>query len=158
MHSTWDSAPKIDFQPAPIKRLYPVARAPPVAPPPDKPAPPPPAASMFDRSKLEAILALAKTNQEAGAAAAAAAAEALQLKAEPIPPAHKRRSKDKEGDRERKRPKLTEAEEREQRLRRMVRDVVVKTMSKYKAEVETETFKQYAKEVSRKCLYPVTMR
>lgn len=49
----------------------------------------------------------------------------------------------------RKRPKLTHEEEeerKEKRLTKMVGEVVVKSMSKYKAQMEHDTFKRHAKE------------
>jgi [histone H3]-lysine36 N-trimethyltransferase len=98
---------------------------------------------VYDKARLEAILALARVNQEAGAAAAA-----QHLKSEGSDATKRERHRDRNKDSQRKKPKISEEERKEKKLSRMVGEVVVRNMSKYRDQMEKDTFKQYAKEVS----------
>ncbi len=144
LQSSWDTAPGSDFQLAPLKRpngFNPYKPKPMFEP---TPATPTTSAPVYDKARLEAILALAKVNQEAGAAAAA---QLVKVEASDGKKRERHRTRDNK-DAQRKKPKLSEEERREKKLSRLVGEVVLKNMSKYRDQMEKETFKQYAKEVN----------
>jgi histone-lysine N-methyltransferase SETD2 len=102
-----------------------------------------PAAAHNDRSELDAIIAMAQQVQAAPLT--------------PLPPtpvsSSSRRSRDESSSRKRQktshRPLTAEEERRkEKRLTVLIGEVVVNSMSKYKEQMEHETFKRYAKDVS----------
>jgi hypothetical protein len=98
-----------------------------------------------DRSRLDAIIALAAQTVQAAAAVPVTVAGPSN---EPGTP-RKEREEDDEEERERDRRKRAKrsAEQKERRLVKMVGEVVVRSMSKYREQMEHETFKRYAKEV-----------
>lgn len=121
----------IKFEVAPVREYVP----PPIR---HRPPPPPPQPTrtlshpgIAGRSHLDAIIAMAAQAQAA-------------TPPSPVPAAAPADSRDS-----RKRQKLSHAEEEERkakRLTKLVGEVVVKSMSKYKAQMEHDTFKRYAKE------------
>lgn len=117
--------------PAPIPIRY-------RAPPPQAPRPqPPPQAN--DRFKLEAIIAMAQ--------------QAQTVTPTPEPARVQTPVREKEEPRKRQKTShraLSAEEERrkEKRLTVLVGEVVVNSLSKYKSQMEHDTFKRYAKEVS----------
>jgi histone-lysine N-methyltransferase SETD2 len=128
----------ITFKAAPIRPAFfgpPIRHRPPPPPPPPKPVTP---AHVAERSKLDAIIAMAAAS------------------AQPVvtPPAVETTSAPSRMEEEpRKRQKtahvLTAEEEakKEKRLTKLVGEVVVNAMSKYKDQMEHDTFKRYAKDV-----------
>lgn len=124
--------------------LAPIRRGPP--PPPVRHRPPPPPmprpvqqTPSSDRVKLNAIIAMAQQ---------------AQVAAPVTPPVVAASSSRPEASEPRKRQKTshrsTTAEDeakKEKRLTKLVGEVVVRSMSKYKDQMEHETFKRYAKEV-----------
>jgi histone-lysine N-methyltransferase SETD2 len=148
----WENTPSIQLEIAPVRpRPPPIFARPRPAPPPPPPAKPTPTHSN-DRLKLDAIIALAQqtvaaaNNAPAGSPAASAAAESSRSGSRPVDEFNagndERRKRVKRGH--------TEDEERkEKRLTKLVGEVVVRSMSKYKEQMEHDTFKRYAKEVSK---------
>lgn len=129
----------VSFHLAPV-RQRPVA--PPVAwhrreprwEPPPPPPPRVPSSSGVDRSKLDAIIALAT---QVPAPATPATAEEPRKRQKREHRSH-REQRDREADDARKEKRLTKA----------IGEVVVRSMSKYKDQMEHDTFKRYAKDVS----------
>jgi hypothetical protein len=134
------------------------------------------------QSTLDAIVAQAQQTLAAAAAAAAAnsasavdqspAAESSRSGSRPLEDIWEEEERARQREREkaeRKRQKrnhhaengnsnsnghgrVEDAERKEKKLTKMVGDVVVRAMSKYKEQMEHDTFKRYAKEVSRTML------
>lgn len=101
-----------------------------------------------EKLRLDAIIAQAQQNVMAAAAAAAAESPAAESSR-----SGSRTLDDDEDRRKRQRREIRPEEEqrrKEKRLKMLVGDVVVRSMSKYKQQMEHETFKRYAREVSRK--------
>lgn len=101
----------------------------------------------MDKNRLDAILAQAQASQEAAAREAAAAAEmraAQSMQAS----TSKRRAEHSESGSRRKKTKISSEAKKEKQLMKLVGEFVVKTMSKYQSQMDRETFKKYAKEVS----------
>lgn len=144
----WENQTQIQLNLAPVA---------PRAPPQSRPRPPPPPVAptpkaftpISDRSKLDAIIALA---QQTVAAAIAAPAPSIESPAESSRSAS-RADEDFYGEEDRrKRQKRShngpiDEAKKEKRLTKLVGEVVVRSMSKYKSQMEHETFKKYAKEV-----------
>ncbi len=103
------------------------------------PAPLPASASFDAQARLESILALAKSNQVQAAVPLVSNGESSKKR---------ERAKEPVGDERRKRSRPGNDASREKRLTKVVGEFVVRTMSKYKDQMERETFKRYAKEVS----------
>lgn len=112
----------------------------------------------MDRTKLDAIIALAQQTAAASAAAAAASAPTSAVTDSPAPSAIAESSRsgshlEDDVDRRKRMKKShshsTEDDERrrEKELKFLVGEFVVNAMKKYKPQMEHETFKRYAKEV-----------
>ena len=120
------------------------------APPPRRPQPPP--APPPEPAKTPKMTAVEQMNALQAIIAAAQAAPVAVPAPPPESPAESSRSASRAPEQPRKRPKLSheDAEARkEKRYTKAVGDVVVRSMSKYRSQMEHETFKRYAKEVSR---------
>lgn len=62
---------------------------------------------------------------------------------------HRRTRRDTEGqDRKNKRPRVTSAEEKDRRLRKLVSELVKQRLSMHKAPIDREIYKKHAREVS----------
>lgn len=133
VHDPLANTTSIKFELAPVREYVP----PPIRrrePPPPPPVRTPSHSARADRSHLDAIIAMAAQ---------------AQVAAQPATP--KPGSSALPESESRKRKKLSHAEEeerKEKRLTKLVGEVVVKSMSKYKSQMEHDTFKRYAKEVS----------
>ncbi|WVN89997.1 histone-lysine N-methyltransferase, H3 lysine-36 specific [Cryptococcus depauperatus CBS 7841] len=142
----WENTTEIQLDIAPI-------RARPLLPTRSRPLPPSAAkktlAASADRLKLDAIIAMAEQTAQVQAAADASAS--------PVEGPSRSGSRPADGDEERrKRHKkshnLTEEElaaQKEKRLMKLIGEVVVKSMSKYKEQMEHDTFKRYARECTQ---------
>ena len=150
----WENNASIQLDIAPVR-----PRPPPIFSRP-RPPPPPPSrsstsqpSSSADRLKLNAIIALAQQT-------VTAAATVPQPSESPVAESSRSASRtvdDDDGSDRRKRqkrahdPQETEAK-KEKRLTKLVGEVVVRAMSKYKEQMEHDTFKKYAKEVRTRCV------
>ncbi|KAL1410857.1 histone methyltransferase set2 [Vanrija albida] len=134
----------IRFEVAPVRRGPPPPMIRHRPPPPQLPRAPPPSAAN-DKSKLDAIIAMAQQSQ-------LAALSAPSSDKSPASAGRGSRHDTGESSESRKRQKTSHrsaAEDearKEKRLAKLVGDVVVRSMSKYKEQMEHETFKRYAKE------------
>ncbi|ORX40448.1 hypothetical protein BD324DRAFT_658455 [Kockovaella imperatae] len=129
----WENTSFIQIDIAPVR-----ARPPPFMRPRPPPVvrPPPTHTHSADRSKLDAIIALAQ--QSMPVLPESPAAESSRSGS---------RSADPESVDRRKRMKREEdGSRKEKRLKVLVGDVVVKSMSKYREQMDHDTFKRYAKE------------
>ena len=116
-----------------------------------------PVSHSSDRMKLDAIIALAQGNLVAAAAntppqaaSASPAGESSRSESRQPEEDESRRKRQKTVTWEVPGPGFVEEEDakKEKRMAKMVGDVVVRSMSKYKEMMDHETFKRYAKEVS----------
>ncbi|TXT15823.1 hypothetical protein VHUM_00326 [Vanrija humicola] len=124
----------IRFEVAPVRRGPP----PPIRhrpPPPPPPRAPPPSSAANDKSKLEAIIAMAQQSQLMAVSAPSSDKSPASTGSEP-----RKRQKTSH------RSAAEDEARKEKRLAKLVGDVVVRSMSKYKEQMEHETFKRYAKE------------
>ena len=136
------------FTPAPVVRPIMHARPkPPSSTPTPAVASPAPANPFLDKNRLDAILAQAQASQEAAAREAAAAAE-LRATQSIQASSFKRRTEHGDSNSRRKKPKISSEAKKEKQLMKLVGEFVVKTMSKYQSQMDRETFKKHAKEVS----------
>ncbi|KAK4688692.1 [histone H3]-lysine36 N-trimethyltransferase, partial [Tremellales sp. Uapishka_1] len=145
----WENTSTIHLEIAPIRaRPLPFHRPRPPAQPITKPSTP---AVSSDRLKLDAIIALAQQTVQA-------AASAPPPPLTPSPKAESSKSpidhwEMEDLERERKRAKRSHGEDdeakKEKRLTKLVGETVVKAMSKYKEQMEHDTFKRYAKECTQ---------
>lgn len=128
----------VTFKAAPVRPVFfapPIRHRPPPPPPPPKPLTP---AHSAERSKLDAIIAMA-----------AASAQPVVIP----PPVETNSAPARVEEEPRKRQKtahvLTAEDEakKEKRLTKLIGEVVVKSMSKYREQMDHDTFKRYAKEV-----------
>ncbi|BEJ11877.1 hypothetical protein CspHIS471_0203370 [Cutaneotrichosporon sp. HIS471] len=127
----------VSFKAAPIRPVFfapPIRHRLPPPPPPPKPVAP---AHVVERSKLDAIIAMAAASAQPSAAPVAADTSSGPPRVEEEP---RKRQKTAHA--------LTPEEEgkKEKRLTKLVGDVVVRTMSKYKDQMDHDTFKRYAKD------------
>lgn len=130
----------ITFKAAPVR---PAAFGPPVRlvrPPPPPPPKPVAPVQIADRSKLDAIIAMAQQASVATVVPSPAAEVSSSARSEEEPRKRQKRSHVMTAEDEAK---------KEKRLTKLVGEVVVKSMSKYKDQMEHDTFKRYAKEVSQ---------
>lgn len=116
-----------------------------------EPPPPPPRvpSQAPDRSKLDAIIALAQ--QSSSSAPATPTAEEPRKRQKREHRDHKeRREREREQYRAERAERDAAAEDarKEKRLTKAIGEVVVRAMSKYKDQMEHDTFKRYAKDVS----------
>ena len=93
-------------------------------------------------------MAQAQANQEAAAREAVAAAELKAVQQAQGSGSKRRSEHDATGPR-RKKSRVSNEEKKEKKLMLLVGAFVVQTMTKYQYMMERETFKRYAKEVSR---------
>ncbi|WVW86390.1 hypothetical protein I302_108436 [Kwoniella bestiolae CBS 10118] len=146
----WENTTQIQLDIAPVRPRIPIPsfhrpRPPPPAPP---SRPSLPVSQSSDRLKLDAIIALAQQNIQSAvsnpAPSESPAAESSRSGSMVI-----------EEDERRKRQKRShydiddeedEEAKKEKRLTKLVGEVVVRSMSKYKEQMEHDTFKRYAKE------------
>ncbi|WVQ94922.1 hypothetical protein IAU59_002008 [Kwoniella sp. CBS 9459] len=150
-HDAWENNVQIQFEVAPVRPRMPIPSfsrpRPPPPPPPPAARPTMSAAASSDRLKLDAIIAMAQ--------------QPLQSPSLPAPSqspaAESSRSGSRYDDEEdrRKRQKRShgygssealDEEKKEKRLTKLVGEVVVRSMSKYKEQMEHDTFKRYARE------------
>ncbi|WOO81021.1 Histone-lysine N-methyltransferase, H3 lysine-36 specific [Vanrija pseudolonga] len=134
----------IRFEVAPVRRGPP----PPIRhrpPPPPPPRAPPPSTAASNKSKLEAIIAMAQQSQFMTVSAPSSdksPASAGWGSGRDVGESSEPRKRQKTSHRS-----AAEDEARkEKRLAKLVGEVVVRSMSKYKEQMEHETFKRYAKE------------
>lgn len=154
--SAWEEANRpIPFTPRPRFQSTPRPRPPPPPPPQRQPSHPSKAAvELANRSALDAIIQQAQQAalaQAAAAATAAAASPTAESSRSGSGSAHRNAEDDYERQRKRQRRMLDpeEAErKKEKELKRLVGEVVVKSMTKYKEQMDHDTFKRYAREVS----------
>lgn len=123
---------------------------------PPPPPPPPPSIARVDKARLEAIIAQAKEESEAAEVAAmekaarveeektAALAEKLRSREEK----KKRKRSETKGKADGSSSKINLSQKhKDKSYLNLIGQVVVKSMSKYKDEMDHEKFKKYAKEV-----------
>jgi len=165
--SAWEEANHpMPFTPRPRFQSTPRPRPPPPPPPQRQPSQPSKAAvEAANRSALDAIIAQAQQAALAQAAAAATAAAAASPAAESSRSgsgsAHRAVEDDYERQRKRQRRVLDPAEaerKKEKELKRLVGEVVVRSMTKYKEQMDHDTFKRYAREVSDAACLSVGLR
>ncbi|KAF8487420.1 hypothetical protein DFH94DRAFT_641821 [Russula ochroleuca] len=97
---------------------------------------------------IAAAAAAQKAAEERALMEAAAAAEELTKEEERIAERERRRKERKERERGEKKGDHDRGDNREKRLLKLVGAVVVKTMSKYRARMDVDTFKKHAKELT----------
>lgn len=130
----------ITFKAAPIRPAFfgpPIRHRPPPPPPPPKPVS---QAQVAERSKLDAIIAMAAQAQiVTGTRSPATETASAPARSEEEPRKRQKTAHTMSAE---------ELAKKEKRLTKLVGEVVVKSMSKYKEQMEHDTFKRYAKEVS----------
>ncbi|OCF61564.1 histone-lysine N-methyltransferase, H3 lysine-36 specific [Kwoniella mangroviensis CBS 10435] len=148
----WENTTQIQLDIAPVRPRIPIPSFHRPRPPPPAPAPRPslPVSQSSDRLKLDAIIALAQQNLQSAvsnpAPSESPAAESSRSGSMATIEDDERRKRQKRSHYDLSDTEGDEEAKKEKRLTKLVGEVVVRSMSKYKEQMEHDTFKRYAKE------------